>query len=106
MPPFNNTGLDFAGLLYVRDKRLGATDSQEIKVYMCPSTCVSLRGVHLELTRELSATVFLQAFWRFCACRGVPSTIRSDNAKTFKCCSKEGEGSPVRRSTPKKYTSI
>ena len=81
MPPFNNTGLDFAGSLYARDKQLGATDSQEIKVYVCPFTCVSSRGLHLELTRELSATVFLQAFWRFCARRGVPSTIMSDNAQ-------------------------
>ena len=91
MPPFNNTGLDFAGPLYVRDKLNGATDNQKIKVYVCLFTCASSRGLHLELTRDLSATVFLQAFWKFCARRGVPSTIMSDNAKTFKCCSKEVE---------------
>ena len=91
MPPFNNTGLDFAGPLYVRDKLNGATDNQEIKVYVCLFTCASSRGLHLELTRDLSATVFLQAFRKFCARRGVPSTIMSDNAKTFKCCSKEVE---------------
>jgi len=91
MPPFNNTGLDFAGPLYVRGKPVGATDSQEIKAYVRLFTCASTRGLHLELTRELSATVFLQAFRRFCARRGVPSTIMLDNAKTFKFCSKEIE---------------
>ena len=90
-PPFNNIGLDFAGPLYVRDKPVGATDSKEIKAYVCLFTCATSRGVHLELTRELLAKVFLQAFRRFCARRGVPSTIMSDNAKTFKFCSKEIE---------------
>ena len=58
---------------------------------MCLFTCASTRGVHLELTKELSASVFLQAFRKFCARRGVPITIMSDNAKTFKFCSKEIE---------------
>lgn len=88
-PPFNNTGIDFAGPLYVKDNATGATDSKEIKTYICLFTCASTRALHLELTRELSATVFLQAFRRFCGRRGVPSTITSDNAKTFKFCSKE-----------------
>lgn len=90
-PPFNNTGLDFAGPLYVMDKPVGTTDSQTIKAYVCLFTCASTRGLHLELTRELSATIFLKTFRKFCARRGVPSTIMSDNAKTFKFCSKEIE---------------
>ena len=90
-PPFNNTGLDFAGPLYAMEKPVGNADSHTIKAYVCLFTCASTRGVHLELTKELSASVFLQAFRKFCACRGVPSTIMSDNAKTFKFCSKEIE---------------
>ena len=62
-PPFSTTGIDFAGPLYVR-----SVDSKECncKVYICLFTCASTRAVHLELTRELSATAFLLAFRRFC----------------------------------------
>ena len=74
-PPFNNTGLDFAGPLdlYAMEKPVGNADSHTIKAYVCLFTCTSTRGVHLELTKELSASVFLQAFRKFCARRGVLS---------------------------------
>ena len=83
-PPFSHVGVDFAGPLYVRN-----TEGQESKTYICLQTCASTRAVHLEVTRELSATAFLLAFRRFCGWRGVPAVIFSDNAKTFKHCSKE-----------------
>ena len=82
-PPFNNTGLDFAGPLYAMEKPVGNADSHTIKAYVCLFTCASTRGVHLELTKELSASVFLQAFRKFCARRGVPSTIMSDNVQVL-----------------------
>ena len=82
-PLFNNTGFDFAGPLYAMEKPVGNADSHTIKAYVCLFTCASTREVHLELTKELSASVFLRAFRKFCARRGVPSTIISDNAKTF-----------------------
>ena len=84
-PPFSNTGVDFAGPLYVKE----GTADQQIKVYVCLYTCASTRAVHLELTRELSAVAFLQCFRKFCARRGIPAVIMSDNAKTFKHSSKE-----------------
>ena len=85
-PPFSTTGIDFAGPLYVR-----GPDSKECnsKAYVCLFTCASTRAVHLELTRELSAASFLLAFRRFCGRRGLPLVIMSDNAKTFKHCSRE-----------------
>ena len=83
-PPFSNTGIDFTGPLYVR-----GTGSAEDKVYICLFTCASSRAIYLELTRELSATVFLLAFRRFTSRRGLPRIIMSDNAKTFKHCSRE-----------------
>jgi hypothetical protein len=43
----------------------------------------------LELTTSLSVEAFFMAFRRFAARRGLPSTITSDNAKTFKSASKE-----------------
>lgn len=57
--------------------------------FVCLFTCASTRAVHLELTRSLSADSFLLAFRRFTCRRGLPATIVSDNAKTFKGSSKE-----------------
>ena len=83
-PPFSNTGIDFAGPLYVQ-----GAGSTETKVYICLFTCASTRAIHLELTKELSAAAFLLAFRCFTSRRGLPKIIMSDNAKTFKHCSHE-----------------
>ena len=81
-PPFANVGIDFAGPLIT-------TDKQESKSYVCLFTCASTRAVHLELVEALDVQSFIRAFRRFCARRGVPALILSDNAKTFKAASKE-----------------
>ena len=52
-------------------------------------TCASTRGIHLELTTRLNVDAFFLAFRRFTARRGLPSTIRTDNAKTFKRAARE-----------------
>ena len=83
-PPYTNTGIDFAGPLYVRDPQ---AVNGEIKAYVCLFTCVSTRAVHLELF--LSSTAFLLAFRRFTSRRGLLSTVITDNAKTFKSASSE-----------------
>ena len=83
-PPFNNTGIDFAGPLYIH-----TAEAKESKAYVCIFTCASTRALHLEVTEGLSANTFLLAFRRFCSRRGIPSIILSDNAKTFKHCAKE-----------------
>ena len=80
-PPFSNTGIDFADLLYISDNRL--------KVYLCLFTCASMWAVHLELVHSLSVPAFLQAFRRFPAWRGLPARLISDNPKTFKSAVKE-----------------
>ena len=82
-PPFSNTGIDFAGPLYVNQAM------QSIKTYVCLFTCASTRAVHLELVPNLNAHLFLLAFHRFASRRGLPSTLLSDNAKTFKSACKE-----------------
>ena len=85
-PPFTHTGLDFAGPLYVRELRNSDVSS---KVYICLFTCASTRAIHLELTRSLNVDTFLLAFRRFVGRRGLPATLISDNAKTFKSSSRE-----------------
>ena len=75
-PPFAVTGVDHAGPLFV-------IDQSGHKLYICLFTCAVTRALHLELTDSLSLSDFLLAFRRFCARRGVPSVMYSDNARTF-----------------------
>ena len=86
-PPFAHTGIDFAGPVYVR--YMVTSNVSELKAYICLFTCASTRAIHLELTNSLSADQFLLAFYRFASCRGLPTSLWSDNAKTFKSSSRE-----------------
>ena len=85
-PPFSHTGIDFAGPLFIRKENPQETT---YKAYICLFTCASTRGIHLELTTSLNVDAFFLAFRRFTARRGLPSTIRTDNAQTFKRAAKE-----------------
>ncbi len=82
--PFTNTGVDFAGPLYVRYP--GSTKSS--KVWLCLFTCCVVRAVHLDLVPDMTATAFLRCLKHFVARRGLPRRIISDNAQTFKCAAK------------------
>lgn len=79
--PFSIIGCDFAGPLYVKD------DLE--KRYILLFTCAVTRAVHIELVNSLSTSEFLLAFRRFIGRRGLPTTIYSDNAKTFKSSDSE-----------------
>ena len=87
-PPFSHTGVDFAGPLYINDANEQSEDKQD-KVYVCLFTCAATRAVHLELTRDIGVETFLLALRRFASRRGLPSTLISDNAKTFRSSSKQ-----------------
>ncbi|XP_064479081.1 uncharacterized protein LOC135392294 [Ornithodoros turicata] len=76
--PFDTTGIDFAGPLYLK------TSSGSAKAYIALFTCATTRAVHLELVTDLTTKSFVMAFRRFISRRGAPSTIYSDNALTFK----------------------
>ena len=94
-PAFNTTGLDYAGPVYCKD-------FPGEKFYILLFTCAVTRAVHLELVNSLSLTHFLLAFRRFVSRRGLPKTVFSDNAKTFKSASTEllklyGSNSPYWR---------
>ncbi|CDW58140.1 hypothetical protein TTRE_0000644401 [Trichuris trichiura] len=80
---FENTGLDFAGPIYVRRRRTCE------KAYICLFTCMTTRAIHLELVPDMTAPRFVQALRRFFARRGRPAIIQSDNFKTFKSASRE-----------------
>lgn len=87
-PPFTHVGLDFVGPLFIETKS-PEVERNESKVYICLFTCASTRAVHLEICRSLNVQDFLLAFRRFASRRGLPATLTSDNAKTFKSSCKE-----------------
>ena len=59
------------------------------KRYMYACLHAHQPGEFIELTADLSAVTFLQAFRWFTSRRGLPATIYSDNAKTFKSASSD-----------------
>ena len=87
-PPWTNTGVYYAGPMFVIKRNTTEQGSTE-KAYLCLFTCASTRGVHLKLVEDCSAEQFLLAFRRFVGRRGLPRVIMSDNAKNFKRSTKE-----------------
>ena len=75
--PFEVTGVDFTGTLYVRDS------GKESKVYVCLFTCTVTRAVYLEVVTDLSTEKFLQAFRRFNSRKSLPVIMISDNTSTY-----------------------
>ena len=84
-PPFVNTGVDYAGPLFVKEKE---KDACKQKVWISLFTCCVTRAVHLELVNDLTSHAFIKCFKRFTARRGVPALVVSDNGTTFKGASK------------------
>ena len=54
------------------------------KCYIVLFSCCFTRALHLELIYDLTALNFIHFLRKFCARRGKPDLIVSDNAKTFK----------------------
>ena len=79
-PPFTIVGIDFTGAVYCKD-------FPNKKYYILLFTCCVIRAIHLELVESLSLPTFMLAFRRFASRRGLPSTIYSDNALTFRSAS-------------------
>ena len=80
---FQNTGLDFAGPLYICENCCYSKNSTR-KVYILLLTCATSRALHLELVHDLGTESFIRAIIRFFARRGYPDIVVHDNAKTFK----------------------
>ena len=76
-PPFSNVGIDCFGPFAVKRGR------SQVKRYGCLFTCLSVRAIHIEKLDSLDADSFVNAFTRFCARRGVPERVRTDNGTNF-----------------------
>lgn len=82
--PFEVTGVDFAGPLYIADD-----GGQRKKLYILLFTCAAIRAVHIECTNDLTTESCLLVIRRFIARRGAPRIPYSENATTFKKASSE-----------------
>ena len=80
--PFSSVGIDFAGPLYYK------ANGGMSKCYIALFSCSITRALHLELINDLATPTFICCLRRFCARRGTPAMIVSDNAKTFKSAAK------------------
>ncbi|XP_025155826.1 uncharacterized protein LOC112588860 [Harpegnathos saltator] len=78
---FLHCGLDYAGPLLVRTS--SGRGIKAHKAYIALFVCLATRAIHLELVSDYSTASFLNAFSRFCARRGLPRSIYSDNGTTF-----------------------
>uniref|UniRef100_W8AYL5 Pro-Pol polyprotein n=1 Tax=Ceratitis capitata TaxID=7213 RepID=W8AYL5_CERCA len=80
---FSYTGVDFFGPYFV------AVGRRREKRWGCLFTCLTVRAIHLELARDLSADAFIICLRNFINRRGVPTRIRSDRGTNFVGASKE-----------------
>ena len=75
---FEETGVDFFGPFEIYSQIKTA-----MKAYCCVFTCLTIRAVHIELTRNLQKESCIIAFQQFFSRRGKPERIHSDNALNF-----------------------
>ena len=80
-PPFIVTGVDLFGQFNGRNK--------STKAWGALFTCATVRQIHLEIRESPSSESFLQALRRFVSHHGWPTTIISDNGKSFVGAEKE-----------------
>ena len=81
--PFEHTGIDTAGPV---NYRVGKVTK---KGHIMVLTCATTRAIHLEFITGISVECVTFGLRRFFAQYGLPKTIQSDNAKSFKRCQKE-----------------
>ena len=72
-PPFTYVGVNCFGPFLIHRGRT------EVKRYGVLYTCLVVRAVHIEVSRNLDTDSFLNSFRRFVARRGSLELIRSDN---------------------------
>ena len=83
-PPFSVTGVHLFGPF-----KLKVTRNRTKKAWGALFSCATVRGIHLEIVEDLSTSSFMHALRRFAAHHGWPSTIISDNGKSFVGTEKE-----------------
>ena len=82
-PPFSNSGIDYFGPFFVSVKR--STEKRWGFLF----TCLTTRAVHFEVVSSMDTSSCVMGIERFCARRGIPSVIWSDNGTNFVASEKE-----------------
>ena len=95
---FKETGVDFFGPFEIYSQINTAR-----KVYRCLFTCLMIRAVHIEATRNLQKESCIMAFQRFFSRRGLPERIHSDKALYFTSTAKTFEESSFTTTEIQKY---
>ncbi|KAL0832416.1 hypothetical protein ABMA28_000653 [Loxostege sticticalis] len=79
--PFETTGIDYAGPIYVASKK--GRGAKLSKAYLAVFVCFTTKAIHLEPVTDLTTECFLMALRRFISRRGKPINIYSDNGLNF-----------------------
>ena len=82
--PFQNCGVDYLGLLYVKDIYCENSNDNVHKAYIVIFTCAKLRSIILGLVEDNSSKNFTNSIKKFIARRGYSKKIISDNGTVFK----------------------
>lgn len=96
---FVHVGLDFCGPFSVlvesavamrgRKRAGGPDDERWQKVWVLVITCMTTRMAHMEYVFSQETGDFINALHRFISRRGMPSSITSDNSRTFEKANRE-----------------
>lgn len=79
--PFSNSGVDFAGPVFLKSSKLRT--ARTVKAYIALFICTATKAIHLELVSELTTSAFIAAFKRFTSRRGHCSHLYSDCGSNF-----------------------
>ena len=82
-PPFTYCRIDIFGSFEVKDGQM------EVKKCGALYTCLSSRGIYIEVVHSLSTDSFILSLRRFIGRRGIARMIRSDNGANFVAASAE-----------------
>lgn len=81
-PPFTSVGIDTFGPWPVVSRRTRGGMAQS-KRWAIMFTCLTTRGVHIEVIEDMSSSSFINALRRLIALRGNVKEIRSDRGTNF-----------------------
>lgn len=81
-PVFSNTGVDYAGPVYLKESGPGRK-RLEYKGYIAVFICLATKAIHIEVVSNLTAESFIAALQRFISRRGMVTNMYSDNATNF-----------------------
>ncbi|XP_046142183.1 uncharacterized protein LOC123987906 [Osmia bicornis bicornis] len=79
--PFYNSGVDYCGPFYIKEKRY--RNRTRLKIYVAIFICFSTKAVHLEVVSDMTTEAFISALKRLVARRGLCRNIYSDNGTNF-----------------------